>query len=187
MLVTAVAVSRVTTGDGSPASSALTVSSAGVSERMRRQLRQGTAPELALRQALHARGHRYRVAWPVPGGRRRTIDIAFTRRRVAVFVDGCFWHCCPSHATWPESNADWWATKLRRNVERDRETDELLIEAGWSVVRVWEHEEVAEAVRLVESVLAARPGEALQDQVVDAETTGVSASEHSSAPHSVQP
>ena len=180
------AVDGLTTGDGMRTSGAPTVSSAAVSERMRRQLRQGTAPELALRQALHARGHRYRVAWPVPGGRRRTIDVAFTRRRVAVYVDGCFWHCCPLHATWPEANAAWWATKLRRNVERDGETDKLLITAGWSVVRVWEHEKVADAVRLVEAALAAQAGGATSVQPVDGRAAGVSPSEPVVSPHSVE-
>lgn len=186
MVVAAVAVGRLTTGDGTPTSGLPVVSSAAASDRMRRQLRQGTAPELALRRALHARGHRYRVAWPVPGCRRRTIDIAFTRRRVAVYVDGCFWHCCPLHATWPETNAAWWATKLRRNVERDRETKELLIKAGWSVVRVWEHEEVADAVRLVETALAVGPGGVVSVQSVDGLAAGVSPSEPVARPHSVE-
>jgi DNA mismatch endonuclease (patch repair protein) len=146
---------------------------------MRRQLRQGTAPELALRKALHARGHRYRVAWPVPGAKRRTIDVAFTRGRVAVFVDGCFWHCCPAHVTWPGANAAWWADKLRRNVERDRETDELLLAAGWSVVRVWEHERVEEAVRAVEAALADRARRPAEVRSVDKDRAGVSSSEGS--------
>lgn len=94
-------------------------------------------------------GYRFRVAYPVPRQPRRTIDIAFTRRKIAVFVDGCFWHSCPEHASSPQANSDWWRQKLERNVERDRETDALLAEAGWIVVRVWEHSSVDEAVASV--------------------------------------
>lgn len=127
---------------------------------MQRQSRVGTRPELALRRELHARGHRYRVAWPVPGKPRRTIDVAFTRRRVAVFLDGCFWHACPEHATAPQANGSWWAQKLAANVTRDRETDKHLREVGWSVVRVWEHEAADVAAALVEAALARPDGEA---------------------------
>lgn len=102
--------------------------------------RRDTAPEKALRGALHARGLRYRVNLPVPQQRRRTIDIAFTRAKVAVFVDGCFWHGCPEHGTRPRTNSEWWTTKLTANQTRDRDTDRLLIDLGWYVIRVWEHE-----------------------------------------------
>ena len=85
--------------------------------------RRDTAPELALRRALHAAGYRYRVVHPVPGNRRRSIDIAFTRAGVAVFVDGCFWHGCPEHGTRPRANSDWWSTKLAANHARDEDTD----------------------------------------------------------------
>ena len=112
-----------------------------------------TQPELALRRLLHSHGHRYRVAWPVPGRPRRTIDVAFVGRRVAVFVNGCFWHSCPEHATSPQANSLWWTEKLRANVDRDSETDRLLEQAGWTVVRVWEHEEPADAAARVEAVL----------------------------------
>ncbi len=131
-------------------------SSVAVSHRMQRQSRVGTGPELALRRLLHARGYRYRVAWQVPGKPRRTIDLAFTKRRVAVFVDGCFWHVCPQHATDPRANAAWWAHKLATNVARDRDTDLHLRAAGWSVVRVWEHEPAEVAVALVEAALLER-------------------------------
>jgi DNA mismatch endonuclease (patch repair protein) len=116
---------------------------------MSRQRRRDTSPELALRRALHARGLRYRVELPVPGAARRTIDIAFTRARLAVFVDGCFWHACPEHGTEPAVNADWWARKLAANRARDTATDQLLEEAGWRVIRVWEHIPPAEAFDLV--------------------------------------
>ncbi len=108
---------------------------------MSRQRRSDTAPEIALRRLLHARGMRYRVTWPIPGLPRRTVDIAFTRARIAVFVDGCFWHGCPEHATSPTANGVWWAAKLSANRERDRTTTEHLRENGWTVVRMWEHEE----------------------------------------------
>lgn len=120
---------------------------------MSRAPRRETAPELALRRALHAAGHRFRVVYPVPGNRRRTVDIAFTRARLAVFVDGCFWHSCPEHGTRPRANAAWWAGKLETNRSRDADTDRLLREAGWSVVRIWEHEDVPAAVAKVEDAL----------------------------------
>ncbi|PYG01849.1 DNA mismatch endonuclease, patch repair protein [Georgenia satyanarayanai] len=85
-------------------------------------------------------GLRYRVAWPVPGQRRRTIDIAFTRKRVAVYIDGCFWHGCPQHGTLPRSNADWWRDKLAANRARDASANAQLEKLGWKVLRFWEHE-----------------------------------------------
>lgn len=101
-----------------------------------------TAPEIRVRQLLHAAGLRYRVDFAPLGGRRRA-DIVFTRRRIAVFIDGCYWHGCPKHATLPKRNADYWLPKLERNVERDRETDAILQAAGWRVLRHWEHEDPA--------------------------------------------
>ncbi|MFC8099978.1 very short patch repair endonuclease [Streptomyces sp. NPDC057363] len=115
-------------------------SSAAVSARMSRQGSRDTAPEIAVRRLLHAAGLRYRVNVPVPGMPRRTIDIAFTKARVAVFLDGCFWHGCPQHATHPKANAAWWRTKLDKNMARDRETSEQLRKEGWTVLRFWEHE-----------------------------------------------
>ncbi|WP_460960347.1 very short patch repair endonuclease [Parasphingorhabdus pacifica] len=100
-----------------------------------------TKPELALRRAVHALGLRYRVSMrPLPAIR-RTADMSFSRAKVAVFMDGCFWHGCPEHHTQSATNSEFWAEKVRRNRERDRETDRLLVEAGWSVIRVWEHED----------------------------------------------
>lgn len=107
-----------------------------------------------LRRALHARGLRYRVGYPVPGNRRRTIDIAFTRAQVAVFVDGCFWHGCPRHGTAPRANSSWWAEKLAANKSRDEDTTAWLEQEGWQVVRVWECTEVVEAVTTVRAALA---------------------------------
>lgn len=107
---------------------------------MSRQANKDTAAELALRRELHRRGLRYRIEYPVPAMPRRRMDVVFTRAKVAVFVDGCFWHACPEHGTNPSTNGAWWAEKLRKNVERDRETDTHLADLGWTVVRTWEHE-----------------------------------------------
>ncbi|MFE2567573.1 very short patch repair endonuclease [Streptomyces mirabilis] len=117
---------------------------------MSRQASKDTNAELAVRRLLHAAGLRYRVEYPVPGMARRRIDVAFTRAKVAVLIDGCFWHGCPDHATQPKANAEWWRTKLDRNMARDQETAEHLTAQGWMVLRFWEHEtpeEVAVRVR----------------------------------------
>ena len=123
---------------------------------MRANRRTDTKPELALRRALHRQGYRYRKDYRLDlTGARVRPDIAFTARRVAVFVDGCFWHCCPQHGTQPASNTWYWAPKLARNVERDRAADAALAAAGWRVVRVWEHESLDGAVAAVVSALSA--------------------------------
>jgi DNA mismatch endonuclease (patch repair protein) len=109
-----------------------------------------------LRKLLHLRGLRYRVAWPVPGLPRRTIDIAFTRAKVAINVHGCFWHGCPEHGTSPQANAAWWRDKIDRNRRRDRDTRSHLEVSGWTVVEVWEHELPEEAVQRVLDALSAR-------------------------------
>lgn len=106
---------------------------------MRGNRRRDTKPELAVRRLIHAAGLRYRVDFAPIGGRSRA-DIVFTRARVAIYIDGCFWHGCPIHATYPKRNSDYWLPKLERNVERDRETDARLELAGWTVLRFWEHE-----------------------------------------------
>ncbi|MFT3865196.1 MAG: very short patch repair endonuclease [Solirubrobacterales bacterium] len=124
--------------------------SAEVSERMRRNRRRDSRPELALRRELHRRGLRFRVDLPVRvPGRLVRPDIVFTRARLAVFVDGCFWHCCPEHGNLPRANSSYWRPKLARNVARDRAVDSALTSSGWRVLRAWEHEpteEVAERV-----------------------------------------
>lgn len=122
---------------------------------MQRQRRRDTAPELALRTSLHRAGYRYRVEYRITGSRRRA-DIAFPRERVAVFVDGCFWHGCPEHRTTPKANSAWWQEKLDANIKRDRDTDSRLEQSGWAVVRVWEHERVDDAVARVAAVVTAR-------------------------------
>ncbi|MFF9088015.1 very short patch repair endonuclease [Streptomyces sp. NPDC014991] len=120
---------------------------------MSKQASKDTEAELAVRRLLHAAGLRYRVEYPVPGMARRRIDVAFTSIKVAVLIDGCFWHGCPVHATHPKSNAQWWRQKLDRNIARDVETTEHLVAAGWEVLRFWEHEAPdAVASRIVEAV-----------------------------------
>lgn len=123
---------------------------------MRANRRRDTKPELAIRTALHRAGFRYRcdLRIDLPGGRVRP-DIVFTRKRVAVFVDGCYWHSCPEHGTQPKSNQAFWSQKLARNVERDARNTDLLTGSGWTVVRVWEHEDTVAAVERIKEALAA--------------------------------
>jgi DNA mismatch endonuclease, patch repair protein len=108
---------------------------------MRGNRRADTRPERAIRSLLHAAGLRFRKDHrvDVPGARVRP-DIVFTRRRLAVFVDGCFWHRCPRHGVSPSHNPAYWGPKLDRNVQRDRRVDAALREAGWTVLRIWEHQ-----------------------------------------------
>ncbi len=124
---------------------------------MRANRRTDTKPELALRHALHRLGYRYRKDYRLDlgNGRRVRPDIAFTARKVAVFVDGCFWHACPEHGSKPRANEWYWGPKLIKNVERDRVNDAALILAGWTVVRLWEHVPIDEAVTTVITALTA--------------------------------
>ncbi len=124
-------------------------------KRMKATKRRDTAGELALRSQLHRLGLRFRVDYPLPGTRRRA-DIAFPRQRVAVYSDGCFWHGCPEHGTWPKRNAEWWKSKIEANRKRDSATDRALAELGWIVIRVWEHENPDEAVTRVEAIVKRR-------------------------------
>jgi len=124
---------------------------------MRANRRTDTKPELALRRELHRQGLRYRKDYRLDlEGARVRPDIAFTARRVAVFVDGCFWHVCPEHGTKPANNTWYWGPKLARNVERDRAADAALVAAGWRVVRVWEHESLEAAVAAVLAAVGPR-------------------------------
>lgn len=135
--------------------------SEGRSRNMQAIRRTGTKPEVALRSALHADGLRFRkdLRLDLASNVRVRPDIVFTARKVAVFVDGCFWHCCPQHGRQPTVNEWYWTPKLRRNVERDRIADAALQEAGWAVVRVWEHFTVSEAVREVKDALRRKSNE----------------------------
>jgi DNA mismatch endonuclease (patch repair protein) len=116
--------------------------------------RTGTKPEVRIRSGLHRRGHRFRKDHLLRVGAIRVRpDIVFGRGRVAVFVDGCFWHGCPEHQRIPKSNLNYWGPKLAANVERDRRVDAALADAGWVVLRIWEHVDVDSAVEVIEAVL----------------------------------
>ncbi|WP_272914497.1 very short patch repair endonuclease [Ornithinimicrobium cavernae] len=116
--------------------------------------RTGTTPELQMRRLLHARGLRYRVHAPVQGLPRRRIDILFTKARVAVSVDGCFWHGCPEHWVPPRTNREWWDWKVAKNRARDADTDRRLAELGYTSLRIWKHVPPVEAAQLVADRLA---------------------------------
>ncbi|WP_374759542.1 very short patch repair endonuclease [Elioraea sp.] len=126
-----------------------------VATRRRMQATKGrdNAAELSLRSALHRLGLRFNVHRRILEGSSRTADIVFVRHRVAVFVDGCFWHGCPIHMTWPKSNSEWWRAKIGTNKRRDADTDLRLAAAMWTVVRVWEHEPADAAARRVAEIL----------------------------------
>lgn len=129
----------------------------GTRKSMRSNKGRDTRPELAIRRRVHAAGLRYRVCARPLAGLRRTADLVFSRIKVTVFVDGCFWHGCPEHHTKAATNADYWAEKVRVNRERDADTDARLNEEGWRVVRVWEHEDPdAAAERVIAEVRAVR-------------------------------
>jgi DNA mismatch endonuclease (patch repair protein) len=127
----------------------------------RRRIMQGnrsrdTGPELAVRRSVHALGMRYRVSVrPLPQVP-RTADLVFPRLRIAVFVDGCFWHSCPIHTPAPTKNIEYWTAKLAANRRRDRETSEILTNAGWLVVRFWEHEDPDRVARTIETAVGER-------------------------------
>jgi DNA mismatch endonuclease (patch repair protein) len=109
---------------------------------------------MALRRVLHGLGPRYRLDLNVVPRTRRTVDIVFGPSRVAVFVDGCFWHGCGAHrGQVPKANQQFWREKIRENVARDRDTDRRLTEAGWAVVRVWEHEDMDAAAHRIEALV----------------------------------
>lgn len=124
--------------------------------RMQSNKSRDTKPELALRSAVHARGLRYRVSAKPLAGVRRTADLVFPRAKVAVFLDGCFWHGCPVHFRSPATNAAYWTAKIGGNRARDASTTALLEAAGWLVVRVWEHEPAPDAARRVAATLVLR-------------------------------
>lgn len=118
--------------------------------------RRDTAPELAIRRLLHARGMRYRVDYSLPFDRRRKADIVFTRWHIAVFIDGCYWHGCPEHGSVPKTNAEYWSSKIAGNRARDADTNGRLLAAEWTVMRFWEHEPPTEVASAIEAVVAER-------------------------------
>jgi DNA mismatch endonuclease (patch repair protein) len=128
-------------------------SSPEVRAAMRGNRGRDTAPERRLRALLHARGLRYRVsARPLPG-LRRTADVVFPRARIAVFVDGCYWHGCPEHHRPAATNSEFWRTKIADNKRRDAETNRMLADQGWTVIRCWEHEEPSSVAERVVSAV----------------------------------
>jgi DNA mismatch endonuclease (patch repair protein) len=138
------------------------------SARFAAQREKDTQPELLLRRALYRRGLRYRLHRRLLPHLHRAVDIVFPASKVAVDVRGCFWHACPEHRSFPQSNAAWWAAKLARNVERDEETETALRSAGWAVLVVWEHEDPELAAQRVETCVRSRkadvvPGPATTD------------------------
>jgi DNA mismatch endonuclease, patch repair protein len=131
--------------------------SPAVTAQMRGNKRADTKPEIAVRSALHRRGYRFRKDCPIRAGAVLVRpDIVFTRQRIAVFIDGCFWHRCPDHGNQPRTNTEYWRRKLDRNVERDIRVVSGLTAAGWKCLRIWEHTPVDEAVALVTTEHAAR-------------------------------
>jgi DNA mismatch endonuclease (patch repair protein) len=131
-------------------------SSSAVRMVMKANRSRDTKPELALRSAVHRLGLRYRVDTPPIQGLRRRADLVFTKARVAVFSDGCYWHGCPEHYRAARRNEEFWSDKIIKNQERDRDTDERLLSAGWLVIRVWEHEDPAEAAERVAKAVYSR-------------------------------
>ncbi|WP_272865452.1 very short patch repair endonuclease [Mycobacteroides abscessus] len=119
--------------------------------------RTDTTPERLLRSAIHAKGLRFRKDYPIrANGRLIRPDIAFTKRKVAVFIDGCFWHGCPDHGRSPKSNVEYWTAKLSSNVARDVLQTSTLQAYGWIVIRIWSHTDVSEAVEIIRKTVAQR-------------------------------
>jgi DNA mismatch endonuclease (patch repair protein) len=131
-------------------------SSIAARNRMLAARSRNTGVEIQIRKALHASGLRFRIHQRVLPDLRREADIVFRKERVAVFVDGCFWHWCPRHGTLPRANADWWVAKLQANRDRDLDTIRRLRGAGWRAIRVWEHEDPAKAASRIAKHVRAR-------------------------------
>ncbi|MCY4068676.1 MAG: very short patch repair endonuclease [Acidimicrobiaceae bacterium] len=135
-------------------------SSPGTRRSMQANRSRDTGPEMAVRSAVHRRGIRFRVSVRPQPELARTADLVLRKTRIAVFVDGCYWHGCPEHHTQPATNSEYWAAKIARNAERDRETTAYLEQAGWTVLRFWEHEDPEEAAdKVQEAVQAALSGQ----------------------------
>lgn len=133
-------------------------SSVAATNRMKAVRSQGSAAELAIQVELGSMGLIYSVQEQLLPNIQRRADIAFRNERVAVFVDGCFWHGCPLHGTQAKANADFWREKIERNKVRDAHTNRCLAEAGWTVVRVWEHEDPIDAALRIQAILYGRIG-----------------------------
>ncbi|MBU2826942.1 very short patch repair endonuclease [Acidithiobacillus ferriphilus] len=129
-------------------------SSPEASRRMAKVRQKGTDAEIALRRGLHQRGLRYRVDYEVLKKPRRVADVAFPGLKIAIFVDGCFWHGCPEHATWPKQNAEFWRQKIEANRLRDADTNSRLLAAGWTVLRFWGHQSPIEAAEAIAQTVA---------------------------------
>ena len=133
-----------------------TASSPAASARMKANRGRDNIHEVHLRRALHARGLRYRLHRRAIPGTTRTIDIAFPGPKVAVFVDGCFWHGCPVHGTQAKTNSDFWRRKIETNKVRDKDTDRRLSELGWAIIRVWEHQDISDAADCISEIVRRR-------------------------------
>lgn len=131
-------------------------SSDGARRSMQSNKGRDTKPELLVRRLVHAADLRYRVSARPEAGLRRTADLLFRPARVAVFVDGCFWHGCPEHYIRPKANDGYWSGKVARNRERDEETTRILTERGWTVLRFWEHEDPTEVAERIVAVVRRR-------------------------------
>lgn len=129
-------------------------SSPETSRRMAKVRQKGTDAEIALRRELYRRGLRYRVDYEVMKKPRRVADVAFPGLKIAIFVDGCFWHGCPEHASWPKQNAEFWRQKIEANRLRDADTNSRLLDIGWTALRFWEHESQAKATETVAQMVA---------------------------------
>lgn len=136
-------------------------SSIAALNRMRAAKPKNTKPEELLRAALDHLGLVYANDLILLPGLRRKTDIVFEAQHVAVYVDGCFWHGCPIHGTWPKQNAEFWRNKIETNQRRDADTDRQLREAGWTVIRIWEHQDVEEVARHIYEILRLVDEEAL--------------------------
>jgi len=142
--------------DGTVRSESSWASTSAVRAVMRANKSRDTRPEMALRSAIHAIGMRYRVGVRPLAGVRRTADLVFTKAKVAVFLDGCYWHGCPEHHRPAKRNSEFWTDKIEKNRARDVETDHLLREAGWEPVRVWEHEDPVGAAERIAQLIRDR-------------------------------
>ena len=152
-------------------------SSVAASARMKANRGRDTSPELRLRQELHNRDMRYRTHMTVLPGSRRNVDIVFSRVRLAVFVDGCFWHGCPVHGSMAKANREYWETKIAENQQRDRDTDVRLRSQGWTPLHIWEHQPVKDAADLVQETYSRLLGSISSESEVNAESRSLAEAE----------